>query len=101
MDTLKRFPKRRDDVAGRVIGGEAVVVTPSDSQVHELNPVATFIWERCDGTRSGLAIAAEITAEFDVQAEMAERDLVGLLRTLCEKGLIVLLEAPVPPSPVT
>lgn len=91
-EVLERYPRQRLDVAARVIEGEAVVVTPADSLVHELDPVATFVWERCDGSLTGAAIADAMTSEFEVDLEQARVDLADLLRTLRDRGLIDLLE---------
>lgn len=93
MELLERFPRQRDDLAARVIGGEAVVVTPADSLVHELDPVATYVWEKCDGRRSGWEIVESVVAAFEVERSVAARDLEILLRTLSDKGLVDLLAA--------
>lgn len=92
---LERFPRRREELASRVIAGEAVVVSPADSKVHELNAVATFVWERCDGRRSGRELAREVTRAFDVAAGQAEADVARLLETLAARGLVELREGPV------
>lgn len=89
---LEGFPRRRDDVAARIIGGEAVVVTPADSLVHELDAVATFVWKRCDGSRDGRELAAALTEAFEVSTEEAQRDVEELLRTLSRKNLVDVLE---------
>lgn len=91
MELLDRQPRQRAELAARVIGGEAVVVDAGSSRVHELNPVATFVWERCDGTRSGWAIVDAVVEAFEVEREVAARDVAGLLRTLHERGLLDLL----------
>lgn len=101
MDFLAGFPRRRIDVAARVIGDEAVVVTPADSLVHELNTEATFVWERCDGSRNGRELAAAMTEAFEVAAEVAERDLEELLRVLSRNGLIDVQEQRVERVPET
>lgn len=90
MSVLRRFPKRRTELASRVIGDEAVVVVPASSQVHELNPVASFVWQRCDGNHEGYEILKDMLSEFEVQEEEAEKDLTALLEELAELKLVEL-----------
>lgn len=87
-ERLDRTVCQRSDVAARVIGGEAVVITPNDSRVHELDPVATFVWSHCDGKRSGWALVDEVLASFDVERDQAARDVDALLQVLSDKGLV-------------
>lgn len=94
MNVLDAFPRQRSDLAARVIEGEAVVVTPADGSVHELDAVATFVWEGCDGRNSGRALARRVTEAYEVETEVAERDVAGLLQELQAKGLVELLSAP-------
>ncbi len=91
MDPLDSRPRPRDDLAARSIAGEAVVVTPADSKVHELDPVATFVFERCDGERSGHDLVRLLLEAFEVAPDVAERDVALLLRTFAERGLVELL----------
>jgi hypothetical protein len=103
VETLDSYPRQRPDVAARVIDGEAVVVTPADSLVHELDPVATFVWERCTGEQQGRALVAALVAAFEVTPAEAGADLAKLLETFAARGLVDLAAAPVavgsPPTP--
>lgn len=97
MSVLDRFPRQREDVAARVIGGEAVVISPADSLVHELNTVATFVWERCDGRYSGWRIVDDVVDAFEASRETVAADVAELLRTLSDKGLTELLTTALEP----
>lgn len=94
LHPLDAYPRQRPDLAARVIGGEAVVVTPSDSQVHELNAAATWLFEACDGRRSGWQLVDGLTAAFEVDRAQASRDVAALLDQLRDRGLVDLLPAP-------
>ena len=98
METIDSFPRQRDDVAARVIDGEAVVVTPADSKVHELDEVATFIWERCDGQKPARNLVAALVAAFDVTVQDATTDLLQLLETFVALGLVDLRPAAAAPG---
>lgn len=90
MPVLDHVPVQADDLAARTIAGEAVVVTPTSAQVHELDPVATFVFERCDGRRTGWGLVDELVAEFAVDRDVAAADLEVLLGTFVARGLVVL-----------
>jgi len=87
-------PVRNPRLAWREVDGEIVIISPEDSQVHELNETASLIWKYADGIRSCDEIAAELAAEFDVALEAARADAAELIEALEEKRLL-LVAAPV------
>jgi hypothetical protein len=78
--------------AWRVYDGEAAVLCPDDSTLNTLNAVGTLIWESADGKTAVSAIVARICAEFDVDAEQAERDTMAFIAKLRERGLLTVSE---------
>jgi len=58
-----------------VVEGETVVLDRQHGLVHQLNPTATYIWERCDGQATVEDLAAQLTETFDVAYEMALQDV--------------------------
>jgi len=90
---LERFPRQRPDLAARTISGETVIVTPADGLVHELDPVASFVWESCDGRHDGRALVSAVVGAFEVGEDRASADLAGLLQEFEHKGLVELLDA--------
>jgi len=94
-----RYPVQNPRVAWRVYDGEAVIISPDDSMMHTLNPIGTLIWQAADGRTTVASIVARICAEFEVEADRAEREALGFVDTLSARGLLTLAEAPVTPSP--
>lgn len=94
MDPLTRYPCRRADLAYRMVGGEAVVVAPAVSQVHELNPTASFIWERCTGNIPGSEVLEALLTEFEVDPKAAHKDVRSILLQFHELKLIDLNPRP-------
>jgi hypothetical protein len=90
MDPLVTYPIRSDKTAWRVIDEEAVIVIPEESQVKVLNITGSRIWELCDGTCSVSAIIHQITDEFSVKPQEAERDVTDFVTGLAKKGLLFL-----------
>jgi hypothetical protein len=101
----QRRPRRHADVAWRNWGGEVVILTPSghdpaappeqqDGAEHDLNEVASRVWELCDGTRTEADIALALTLEFDVDLATASRDAADFIDELVDKRLVRFDDAP-------
>ncbi|MGH9747011.1 MAG: PqqD family protein [Candidatus Acidiferrales bacterium] len=83
------FPERNPKLAWREIDGEAVIISPDDSHVHELNETASVIWKLADGKHSADQIAAAVAAGYDVPVEVAQADVRELIEVLEAKGLLM------------
>jgi hypothetical protein len=81
-------PMRNPQLAWREIDGEIVIISPENSQVHELNETAALVWKRADGAQTVEEIAAGIAAEFEVSCESALNDVAELISQLAEKQLL-------------
>jgi hypothetical protein len=82
------LPEMNPKIAARIVNGEALILTPHDSVLHTLNPVATRIWELMRVSDSVQAVVAAICEEFDVAKETAEADLHELLADLRERKIL-------------
>jgi hypothetical protein len=80
-------PLRHPDVEWHETSGEVVLVASGAEQ--DLNEVGSRIWLLADGTRTVREIAARIVAEFEVDAQTAERDAVEFVETLLRDGFFV------------
>jgi hypothetical protein len=56
--------------------------------VHQLNPTARHIWNKCNGQYSITDIIQQLCKAFAVDRMTAERDVTALLRQLEEAGLL-------------
>ncbi len=83
------LPTLNPKIAARVVNGEALILTPHDSVLHTLNPVATRIWELMRAHASVQEVVAAVIAEYDVTQEAAEADLLELLADLKEKQILL------------
>ena len=86
--SIKSKISRQKDVAWRMIEGEAVIITPSDSTMHTLNETGTRIWELIDGARSLGEVAEALQAEFEVDEKKAREDTLWFAECLAKKGLV-------------
>ncbi|MDP8241168.1 MAG: PqqD family protein [Candidatus Hatepunaea meridiana] len=83
-----RTIQRNNDVAFRILDGEAVLLNPVDNQIHLLNEVATFIWELLPEPKSEDDILSAIREEFEVEYTQVLSDLQKYSDQLLEKDLI-------------
>jgi hypothetical protein len=84
---MKGYIVRNPKLAWREVDGEMVIISPEDSQVHELNETASLIWKHADG-RSLEEIAERISTEYEVSLEAARADIGELVTTLEQKQLV-------------
>jgi hypothetical protein len=78
---------RNPKLAWREVDGEMVIISPEDSQVHELNETASLIWRHAEG-ESLEEIAERISAEYEISLEAARADIGELVAALEQKGLV-------------
>ena len=86
--TLNSYPVPAENVRGRRLENEAVVVLPEKGEVKVLNEVGAQIWMLADGTRSVREIVAAVCAEFEAAPDVVEADTLKFLAELQQKGLI-------------
>lgn len=88
----KEYPTRAEEVAFRVIDGEAVLLHLVNGVYYTLNEVGSMAWELCDGLTSSDAIVTAISEEYQVDADTARGDLRELLDDLAAEGLVTIDE---------
>lgn len=85
--------RQHPDAASSVIAGEAAVVTPQDSRLHLLDPVATRVWELCEGPgRTQESLVHELMKEYEGEAAEIARDVESLLQELQALSVIAVVE---------
>ena len=87
-----RRPIRSTNVAARVYGNDAVIISPEEGMVRMLNPTATRIWQLADGSRSVEDIAVALAGEFEVDVAQAQQSVTALLEALTERQLVTWVE---------
>ena len=85
--------RRNQVVLYDVADGRAVLIDGQGSELIELNPVATAVWEALDGQRSVDAIAAELANRFPgAEPGVVRADVATFISEL--RGLGLVEEAP-------
>jgi Coenzyme PQQ synthesis protein D (PqqD) len=90
--TAKAYVKTGEFVT-RAIAGELIVVPITAGvgdldSIYTLNEVGAAIWELIDGTTTVEGIVATVVREFEVGNDQAKADVVELVISLAEAGLI-------------
>lgn len=80
---------RRSGVRIKDVGNETLVLDDQGGAVHQLNPTASFIWRQCDGMTSSAEMVRLLAENFEVDNEVAARDVAVLLGRLRELKLVV------------
>ena len=70
------------------VADEAVLLDLDSQSYFGLDPVGTLIWEAVADGKSKAEIVERIIAQFDVDAEVAQRDLQAFLDQLADDELI-------------
>lgn len=101
MGKIEYYPQPAQDVVGKILDHEAVLVLTSKAQIKVINEVGARIWRLADGSRSVAQIAEQICWEYNIQLEEALHDTVEFIDDLVERGILVLAETPSPRQKVT
>ena len=86
---MSNLPTRNPQLAWREIDDDIIIISPEDSQVHELNESAALVWKLADGAQSLEQIAAGVAAHYDVSPEIARADVAEFIAQLEEKQLLL------------
>jgi hypothetical protein len=85
-----RRPRRKPEIVASEVGNQTMLYVDCDSTLHVLNPVARFIWDRCDGEHTPDEIAQEIRDTFYVPEEVdVSEDVCRTLDLFMGKRLLV------------
>jgi|SRR5579862_4093720 len=75
------------------LGDESAILNLKNTVYYGLDPVATRIWNLIQQPISVRELKGRLMDEYDVDADQCESDLLSLLETLLNEGLI-LVESP-------
>jgi hypothetical protein len=93
--SANRYVARAAKVAARMIGGEMMIMSGTDSSLYSLNETASVLWQAADGvTPLAQIVAQHICAEYAVDPATALRDAEELAEGLARHGILLLSDAP-------
>jgi len=90
MSTTRDGPWQKNPaLAWREIDEETVIISPTESVMHELNDTGSFLWKNIDGRKTAAELAAMLAAEYEVTPGTALEDTEALLQQLASSKLLV------------
>jgi hypothetical protein len=90
MSTTANGPWQKSAaLAWREIDDETVIISPTESVMHELNETGSFLWKNIDGRMTAAELAAMLAAEYEVTPGTALADTEALLQQLASSKLLV------------
>ena len=93
MLTLQsRLRPNEEEVAGKVMDGEAIIINLSNGIYYSMDKVGGLIWELIDGRYSLEEMVTALCARYDVSAEKAKSDVERLLGELVQENLVIVTE---------
>ena len=82
------IPEKKPDLIWRSLDDGTVIINPEQGDVKVLNEVGARVWELVDGQRSISQIAKEITRDYEVSLDDANKDLQDYLNVMIDQGLL-------------
>ena len=98
MDCLERSFSKSSELTTRAIAGETLIVPITGrvgdlDSIYTLNEVGSRIWQLINEQIKVRQIVESVSDEFDVSRAEAERDVIELINSLAEAGLIRAVES--------
>jgi hypothetical protein len=91
----EKYIARSSAIAARMLGGEMMVMSITDSTFFTLNEVASVIWQAADGcTPLSEIVADKICHDFDVDRERAQREAERFVDQLSQHGILLVSDQP-------
>ena len=90
MLTLQsRLSPNKDEVAAKVMVGEAIMINLSNGTYYSMDGVGGAIWELIEREHSLQEMAAVLVARYDVETDGAQADVERLAAQLVEENLVL------------
>jgi len=89
LDLEARVRPNTQDVAAKVLDGEAIMINLTLGTYYSLDRVGTVVWELIERGHSLKRVVEAVTSRFDVSPETAGADLQRLVGEMLEEGIVV------------
>lgn len=86
------FRPREEEVASKVIDGEAIIINLANGVYYSMDKVGALVWERLQAGYTLDDVIRSVTAAYDVSPEHAESNVVELVEVLLQENLVVTSE---------
>lgn len=80
--------KKTADLVEQIVDGELVVLDQASGQIHQFNATASEIWTCLDGKTTTDDVVKHIAEHYDIELDVARKDVELTLHQLSEQNLI-------------
>jgi hypothetical protein len=92
---MGKYIAKSSAIASRMLGGEMMIMSATDSTFFTLNQVASVIWQAADGcTPLSEIVEHQVCTEFEVDPETAQRDAERFVEEISSYGILLVSECP-------
>jgi hypothetical protein len=91
----EKYITRSTAIAARMLGGEMMIMSATDSTFFTLSEVATAIWQAADGRTPLSDIVTQVICnQFEVEADIARADAEQFISELSQYGILLVSDQP-------
>jgi hypothetical protein len=83
------FLPRQEEVASKVIDGEAIIINLANGVYYSMDRVGAFVWDLLQAGHTLEEVIAAVTRHYDVSREQAESNVRDLVQELVQENLVV------------
>jgi hypothetical protein len=97
-DLHQRLQPRGEEVAAKVIDGEAIIINLANGVYYSMDKVGGLIWDMVQSGHNLEEIIQGVTERYDVAREKVESDVLELVEEMQRENLVAIAEdgAPAP-----
>ena len=92
LNPTNRLRPNKEEVAAKVIDGEAVLINLSNGVYYSMDEVGALVWELVEHNYSLEEMVSTICARYDVTPEQAQGDVERLAAELLEENLLAVAD---------
>jgi len=83
-----RLRPNDDEVIGKVLDGEAILINLATGSYYAIPDVGAFIWQAIEAQCSLEEIAVRVSGHYDVSVEQARTDMLTFAARLMDEGVV-------------
>jgi hypothetical protein len=83
------FLPRNEEVAAKVIDGEAIIINLANGVYYSMDKVGAFVWDLLQAGHTLENVIAAVVGHYDISREQAESNVQELVQELVQENLVV------------
>jgi len=92
LNLHQSFRPREEEVASKVIDGEAIIINLANGVYYSMDKVGAFVWDLLQTGYNLEEVIAAVTGQYDVTRDQAESNVRDLVQELVQEQLVVTSE---------